>query len=91
MKKLLLVVLSILSLNAVAGVVAEMPNQGGGKIVLLDRPCATNPNTFVAFSYLNDNRSIIGCWTAAESRVFVDWSGDIRSYPINSFSFPNKR
>jgi len=91
MKKLLLVVLSILSLNAVAEVIAELPNRAGGKIVLLDRPCASSPNTFVAFSYLNDNRSIIGCWTAAGDRVFVDWSGDVRSYAISDFSFPKKR
>ena len=91
MKKLLLVALSILSLNAVAEVIAEMPNRAGGEVVLLDRPCATAPNTFVAFSYMQDNRSIIGCWTAAGDRVFVDWSGDVRSYPIVDFNFPKKR
>jgi hypothetical protein len=91
MKKLLLVVLSILSLNAVAEIIGELPNKAGGKIVLLDRQCTTVQNTFVAFSYLPDNRSLIGCWTAAGDRVFIDWNGDIRSYSINDFNFPKKR
>ena len=89
MKKWLLVVLSILSLNANAGVIAETINKGGGSIVLTDMKCTTIKDTYVAYSYLADGRSILGCWSGDGSRVFVKWSdGDLTSYPIGIFSQP---
>lgn len=82
-------VLSILSLNASAEILAEMPNEGGGKIVLLDKDCTTK-NTWVAYSYLASGHSIIGCWAAAGDRIFIDWGkNDIRSYSAAGFTLSN--
>jgi hypothetical protein len=80
-------VLLLLSLNAnAAGIIAEMPNQGGGNISLTDIKCTTIKDTFVAYSNLVDGRSILGCWASDEDNVFVRWSdGDIRQYSIWSF------
>jgi hypothetical protein len=85
------VALSILSLNVSAGILAEMPNNGGGKIVLLDTPCNIK-DTWTAYSYLSNGQSFLGCWTAAGDRVFIDWGkNEIRSYPANAFSTGNSR
>lgn len=82
-------VLSILSLSVNAAVVAEIPNQGGGRIALTDLKCKDVANTFLAYSYLGNGKSLMGCWAADDSRVFVRWEdGDMRSYPIDSFVLP---
>ena len=82
----------LLSLSAnAAGVIAEVVNQGGGSIALTDIKCTTVKDTFVAYSYLADGKSLLGCWAADDSRVFVRWSdGDVRSYDINIFTNPKK-
>jgi len=86
MKKLLLAVLSILSLNASAAVVAEMINQGGGTIALTDAKCTKIQNTFVAYSYIASGQSLLGCWTFEGDRVFILWNdNDLRSYPLDMF------
>ena len=84
MKKLLMAVLLALSLNASAEVIASMNNQGGGKIVLTSALCDRS-NLYVAYSYVDTGKTIMGCWTTSGDRVLVDWSGDIRSYPANAF------
>ncbi len=78
-----------LSLNVNAEVIAEMNNQGGGKIVLTSVTCP-NSNLFVAYSYVDNGKTIMGCWTTSGERVMVDWSGDIRSYPANGFNVKRK-
>ena len=89
MKKLLLVVLSILSLNASAGIIAEASNKGGGSIALTDIKCTTVKDTYVAYSYLSNGQSLLGCWAGDGSRVFIRWSdGDVRSYPLDVFEQP---
>lgn len=84
--------LLLLSLNAnAAGVIAEAINKGGGSLALTDIKCTTMKDMYIAYSYLDDGRSILGCWAADDSRVFVRWSdGDIRSYDINMFFIPKK-
>lgn len=77
-------VLLALSLNASAEVVASMNNQGGGKIVLTSALCDRS-NLYVAYSYVDNGKTIMGCWTTSGDRVLVDWSGDIRAYPASAF------
>ena len=79
-------VLLPLSLSVNAGIISEIPNGGGGGIALLDLPCKSVPNSFVAYSYLPDGRSVLGCWSAGGNRIFIQWSdGDMRSYPATDF------
>ena len=84
-----MVALLVLSLNASAEVIASMNNQGGGKIVLTSALCDRS-SLYVAYSYLGDGRTIMGCWTTSGDRVLVDWSGDIRTYPANAFIVTSK-
>ena len=92
MKKILLAVLSILSLNAGAAVVAEMVNQGGGTIALTDAKCTKVQNTFVAYSYITSGQSLLGCWTSEGNRIFILWNdNDLRSYPLEHFRQPAGR
>lgn len=89
----MIMALLLLSLNAHAsGVIAEVVNQGGGSIALTDIKCTTIANTFVVYSYLANGKSILGCWSSDDSRVFVFWSdGDVRSYPLDAFKLPKKK
>ena len=86
-------VLLLLSLNAHArGVIAEVNNEGGGSIAITDMKCTTVPNTFIAYAYAENGRSMLGCWSSDDSRVFIRWSdGDLRSYPLDIFNLPQKK
>ncbi len=75
-----------LSLNVNAAVVAEAVNAGGGSIALTDVKCTSIPNTFIAYTYISNGKSLIGCWAAESGRVFIQWNdGDLRSYPLDMF------
>lgn len=89
MKKLLMAALLALSLNVNAEVIAEMPNKGGGKIVLTDTTCP-NSNLWISYSYTQSGHTFMGCWTTSGDRVMIDWSGDIRSYPADAFTVKRK-
>jgi hypothetical protein len=54
--------------------------------------CKSKNGTFIAYSYMKDGRSLMGCWTTDNTnRVFIEWSdGDIRSYPMDSFNMKKK-
>jgi len=92
MKRLLIVALLLLSLNAsAAGIIAETTNKGGGNISLTDMKCTTIKDTFIAYSNLSDGRTLLGCWASDEDNVFVRWSdGDLRSYPIEVFTMKKR-
>ena len=78
-----------LSLNASAAVVAETNNDGGGRIALTDLKCTRIQNTFIAYTYISNGKSLMGCWTSESDRVFIQWNdGDLRSYPIDTFRQP---
>ena len=85
--------LLLLSLSVHAsGIIAEMPNQGGGNISLTDIKCTTIKDTFIAYSNLPNGKSILGCWASDDDNVFVRWSdGDIRQYPSNSFTIKQNK
>ena len=92
MKKMLMAGLLLLSLNVHAsGIIAEMPNQGGGNISLTDIKCTTIKDTFIAYANSSSGRSILGCWASDEDYVLVRWSdGDIRQYLIESFTIKKR-
>jgi hypothetical protein len=89
MKRLLLAALLTLSLNVNAAVVAEAVNAGGGSIALTDLKCTSIQNTFIAYTYISNGKSLMGCWTSESNRIFIQWNdGDLRSYPIDMFRQP---
>jgi hypothetical protein len=87
-----MVALLLLSLSVHAsGIIAEMPNEGGGQISLTDIKCTTIQNTFIAYSNLPNGKAILGCWASDDDNVFVRWSnGDIRQYPIGAFTLKKR-
>ena len=88
MKKL---TMSIILMGAVAtasaqNVLGTIKNQAGGKIVLLDEPCAKadNKGQRRAFLWTSDNLSDDGCWKLDNGTVVVDWDAiGRRRYPVN--------
>ena len=94
MKKLL-VLLALLPSLAFAEVIATLPNQAGGKIVLTDEACVhdgkTYPNLSRAYNYGTDGQSNNGCWYVDSETVTVIWilmNGRSREarYPIENFT-----
>jgi hypothetical protein len=78
--------LLLLSLSANAEVIAEAINNGGGTIALTNVPCKSIANTSIAYSYIKNGQSLLGCWTLEGDRVFIQWNdGDLRSYNAGTF------
>ena len=89
MKKWLLALL--FTFNAQAAVVATMPNQSGGQMVLTDAVCKASPKLWTMFGYTGNGEILSGCWTAEGNMVVVVWQdGDIRRYPISAFTLPSR-
>jgi hypothetical protein len=97
MKKLLIVLLFIPTI-ALGAVVASMPNQAGGKIVLTDEACIHRgknyPNLYKSYFYANSGLSGDGCWTIEDGSetITVIWldTGDTKRYPIVNFDIRRK-
>jgi hypothetical protein len=69
-----------------AGVIAEGRYQNI-TISLTDSPCSTMPNTKVAYQYKSNGHTILGCWAADQSRVFVAWNDlTMTSYSYDFFN-----
>lgn len=92
MKKLLAILLLCFSTVATAAVVASMPNQAGGKIVLTDEACVHNGKTyqglFKSYFYGSTGVSGDGCWRLDDETVLVVWldTGETKRYPAANFS-----
>jgi len=92
LKKLLAVLLFVPTI-AVGAVVASMPNQAGGKIVLTDEACVHRgkhySNLYKAYFYVNSGATGDGCWAIEDGSetVTVVWhdTGDTKRYPIVNF------
>ncbi len=92
MKKLLAVLLLTPTI-ALGGVVASMPNQAGGKIVLTDEACVYRgknyTNLYKSYFYTTTGITGDGCWAIEDGSdtVTVIWhdTGDTKRYPANNF------
>jgi hypothetical protein len=81
-----------------AAVIASMPNQAGGKIVLTDEACIHRgknyPNLYKSYFYTNSGLSGDGCWTIEDGSetITVIWldTGDTKRYPIVNFDIRRK-
>jgi len=81
--------MSIILIGAVAtasaqNVLGTIKNQAGGKIVLLEEPCAkaNSQGQRRAFFWTEDNYSDDGCWKLDNGTVVVEWdTHGRRRYP----------
>jgi hypothetical protein len=91
MKKIALILGLTLSVSAQAQQVFVLPNNGGGEIVITDRPCIVNNKNFEHFregySWTPTVAKMNACWTVRDGYVvFVYLSdGEERIYPIERF------
>lgn len=84
MKRLLLI--AALAATPVMADSWVMPNQGGGQVVLTDRPCPGYKNLSAAYTYTG-KIYIDGCWTIIDNKIHVVWNGtDRRVYDISDFT-----
>lgn len=84
MKKILVSLLLCLSAHASADTVAWLENQGGGKIILTDNTCPSDPAQFVAYGTSQSISTQFGCWFSDDMMVHITWtkSGNFKSYPL---------
>jgi hypothetical protein len=93
MKHLIAVILLALSFSAQARVIASMPNQAGGKIVLTDEACVYQGKNYnalnKAYFYTTTGVTGNGCWgiESGSEVVTVVWhdTGDTKRYPAANF------
>jgi hypothetical protein len=91
MKKLLLAIMLLLSLNAEAKVIAELANNGNGLIVITNEKCKSSTG-MVAYIQIPNFPTLLGCWTYDDDFVHIMWSdGDLRLYPMNLWTMKEKK
>ena len=90
MKKLLAILLFVPTI-ALGAVVASMPNQAGGKIVLTDEACIHNGKNYSpllkSYFYTPSGLTGDGCWRLDDETVVIVWidSNTTRRYPAVNF------
>jgi hypothetical protein len=90
MKKLIGVLL-LCPMLAYGAVIATMPNQAGGKIVLTDEQCTYNnksyPSLLKAYFYTPEGITGNGCWRLDDETIIIAWidSNTTRRYPAENF------
>ena len=91
MKAIITTLLLCFSIQAHAAVIASMPNQAGGKIVLTDEACVHNgkryDGLYKSYFYASSGLSGDGCWKLEDEVVVVVWvdSGNTKRYPVQNF------
>lgn len=81
-----LMALSLAATASAQNVLGTIKNQAGGKIVLLDEPCAKadSKGQRRAFFWTSDNYSDDGCWKLDNGTVVVEWDlNGRRRYPTD--------
>lgn len=87
MKKLLLL-LTLVSSLANAETWFEMPNKGGGKIVLLMDKCSGTSDGRVVIAHIPDGSTSTGCWSYIAEMIIVIWdTGNIRTSTFDARHF----
>ena len=87
MKKLFLILALCTSL-AHAETWFEMPNKGGGKIVLLMDKCGNTSDGRLVIAHIPDGSTSTGCWTYIAEMVIVVWdNGSIRTSTFDAKNF----
>jgi len=86
MKKILAMLL-LVATTASADSWFEMPNQAGGKILLLDQLCEGKTSGKLVIATIPDGDNINGCWYYFADMVHIVWSnGKTSSFEPKSFT-----
>lgn len=99
MKKLLITALVTFMLPTIvqAEVIATMPNEGNGFIVLTDDPCKHEGKVYKGlnrlYSYTAQGHNSDGCYAVEDDTVVAIWttSGNKMRYPISAFTLKPKK
>ena len=93
MKKTLVSLLLLLSAAAVnAEMIATLPNEAGGKIVITDQPCKHEGRTWDklnrAYNYGSSGNSSEGCWAIEDEVVTIVWIDSLKTmrYPLANWT-----
>ena len=90
--KTFIAVMCIAASTAWAGTVATASNKNGGIIVLSDGKCQGDKDLFVAYSTVENSRTLMGCWTMDDNFIFIRWNdGDVRTYPFEIWDVKTKK
>jgi hypothetical protein len=92
MKKLLLLLLFYSPFTLAAEKWFEMPNEAGGKILLLDSKCENSENGKLVIATSPKGNNLHGCWYYFSEMVHIVWkNGTTTSYNGNDFTFREKK
>lgn len=97
MKKLIAAVLLAVSFSSQAGVIASMPNQAGGKIVLTDETCIHAGRSYAplmkSYFYTTSGVTGDGCWRLDDESVVIVWidTNTTKRYPAANFELRNRK
>jgi hypothetical protein len=91
MKKIIAIVLFCFIGLAHAEVIATLPNQAGGKIVLTNETCSSDGKVYKslrsAYKYAKSGETSDGCWYISDEVVNAIWEdGTKNRYPAGTFT-----
>lgn len=91
MKKLLLLLFFYSAFSYAADKWLEMPNNAGGKILLMMSPCDGSSNGKLVIATTPQGKNVMGCWYYFADMIHVAWkSGDTSSFNPNDFTLREK-
>ena len=96
LKHIAIVTFMLLPAYAGAEAIANMPNEGGGMIVLTDDQCKHEGKVYKGlnriYSYTAQGHNSEGCYGIEDDTVVAVWtSGNKMRYPISSFTLIKRK
>lgn len=78
--------LVLLATTTQAKIIATMPNEGGGHVMLTDLPGKCGDNSYIALA--NNDRGVAaqGCWTLLDDQVLVSMGGNLYIHDTKYFT-----
>ena len=90
MKAFIVVLLSVLTVPAMAGTKAYAELKKGGEVVLTDESCATSEDMRRAYWYDDDGNTESGCWRNEDRTIYFKWdNGGESRYPKKKVKVAN--
>ncbi len=91
MKKILILLMLACS-TANAETWLEMPNQAGGKVILLPQKCNTTNEGRIVIATSDEGPSLNGCWWYFADMIHIVWDGGkTSSFNPSSFKAREKK